>query len=140
MRSLGLQTLSSMVWFMGEFPHFSAEFDNVVSAVLENYRGLETSDAVIHDKQDTRNSYDNVSSRDAMTTVSWRSIVSENGEVHVFEEEAENPKFWSRVRLHNMAMLAKEATTDRRVLESLFRFFDNEELWSIQHGIALCVL
>ena len=85
LHSFGLQTLSSMVWFMVEFPHFSTEFDNVVLAILENYRGLETSDAVIHDKQDTRNSYDNVSSRDAMTTVSWRSIVSENGEVHVSE-------------------------------------------------------
>lgn len=39
-----------------------------------------------------------------------------------------------------MAKLAKEATTVRRVLESLFRFFDNEELWSIQDGVALSVL
>lgn len=39
-----------------------------------------------------------------------------------------------------MGYLAKEATTVRRVLESLFRFFDNEELWSIQHGVALSVL
>ncbi|XWS45739.1 hypothetical protein CRYUN_Cryun14cG0005500 [Craigia yunnanensis] len=140
LRSLGLQTLSSVVWFMGEFSHVSAEFDNVVSAVLENYRGLATSDAVIHDKQDTQNSCDNFSSRDAMTMVSWRSIVSGNGEVHVSVEEAENPKFWSRVCLHNMAILAKEVTTVRRVLESLFRFFDNEELWSIQHGVALSVL
>ena len=39
-----------------------------------------------------------------------------------------------------MAKLAKEATNVRRVLESLFRFFDNEELWSTQHGVALSVL
>ena len=53
--------------------------------ILENYRGLKTSDAVIHDKQDTENGCvkDNFSSIDAMTTLSWRSIVSENGEVHV---------------------------------------------------------
>ncbi|XVF79641.1 hypothetical protein PTKIN_Ptkin15bG0005400 [Pterospermum kingtungense] len=125
------------VWFMGEFSHFSAEFDSVVSAVLENYRGLETPDAIINDKQDTQNG---CSSVDAVTVVSWRSIVSENGEVHVPAEESENPKFWSKVCLHNMAYLAKEATTVRRVLESLFRFFDNEELWSIQHGVALSVL
>ncbi|XP_022732999.1 uncharacterized protein LOC111287061 isoform X2 [Durio zibethinus] len=142
LRSAGLQTLSSVVWFMGEFSHVSVEFDNVVSVVLENYRDSEISDAVIHDKQDIQNSSvkDNFSSRDAMTTVSWRSIVSENGEIHVSAEEAENPKFWSRVCLHNMAKLAKEVTTVRRVLESLFRFFDNEEMWSTQHGVALSVL
>ncbi|OMO69754.1 Armadillo-type [Corchorus capsularis] len=141
LRSAGLQTLSSVVWFMGEFSHVSSEFDNVVSVVLENYRGLRTSDTT-HDKQDTQNGCvkDNHSSADSMARVSWRSIVSENGEVLVSAEEAENPKFWSRVCLHNMAKLAKEVTTVRRVLESLFRFFDNEELWSSQHGVALSVL
>ncbi|GFZ02679.1 Uncharacterized protein Acr_15g0012870 [Actinidia rufa] len=39
-----------------------------------------------------------------------------------------------------MAKLAKEATTIRRVLESLFRFFDNGNLWSPEHGFALSVL
>ncbi|XP_022770094.1 uncharacterized protein LOC111313685 isoform X2 [Durio zibethinus] len=142
LRSAGLQTLSSVVWFMGEFSHVSAEFDNVVSVVLENYRGLKKSDAVIHDNQDTQNDCvkDNLSSPDAMATYSWRSIVSEIGEILVPVKEAENPQFWSRVCLHNMAKLAKEVTTVRRVLESLFRFFDNEDLWSTQHGVALSVL
>lgn len=39
-----------------------------------------------------------------------------------------------------MAKLAKEATTIRRVLESLFRYFDNGNLWSAEHGLALPVL
>ncbi|XP_058103557.1 protein SEMI-ROLLED LEAF 2-like [Magnolia sinica] len=39
-----------------------------------------------------------------------------------------------------MAKLAKEVTTVQRVLESLFRYFDNENLWSPQHGLALAVL
>lgn len=39
-----------------------------------------------------------------------------------------------------MAKLAKEATTIRRVLESLFRYFDNGNLWSPEHGLALSVL
>lgn len=39
-----------------------------------------------------------------------------------------------------MAQLAKEATTVRRVLESLFRYFDDGELWSPQYGLALSVL
>ncbi|KAM4110049.1 hypothetical protein ACJW30_03G165400 [Castanea mollissima] len=45
-----------------------------------------------------------------------------------------------RVCLHNMAKLAKEATTVQRVLESLFCYFDNGILWSLEHGVALFVL
>lgn len=55
-------------------------------------------------------------------------------------EDAKNPNFWSRVCLHNMAKLAKEATTIRLVLDSLFRYFNNGNLWSPQHGLALSVL
>ncbi|KAG2395138.1 Mitogen-activated protein [Vigna angularis] len=39
-----------------------------------------------------------------------------------------------------MAKLAKEGTTVRRVLESLFRYFDSANLWSPEHGLALSVL
>ena len=48
-------------------------------------------------------------------------------------EDAKNPRFWSRVCLCNVAKLAKEATT-------LFRYFDNGNLWSPQYGLALPVL
>ncbi|GMY18926.1 protein EFR3 homolog B [Fagus crenata] len=41
---------------------------------------------------------------------------------------------------HNMAKLAKEATTMRRVLESLFRYFEYGNLWSPEHGLAFPVL
>ncbi|CAK7342560.1 unnamed protein product [Dovyalis caffra] len=39
-----------------------------------------------------------------------------------------------------MARLGKEATTIRRVLESLFRYFDNGNLWSPESGLAFPVL
>lgn len=39
-----------------------------------------------------------------------------------------------------MANLAKEATTLRRVLESLFRYFDSCNQWSPQHGLALPIM
>ncbi|KAL6987132.1 hypothetical protein U1Q18_012889 [Sarracenia purpurea var. burkii] len=71
---------------------------------------------------------------------SWRMIMNEKGEVNVTQEDAQNPCFWSRVCLHNMAKLAKEATTMRRVLESLFRCFDNGKLWPAEHGLAFPVL
>uniref|UniRef100_A0A7N0URP0 ARM repeat superfamily protein n=3 Tax=Kalanchoe fedtschenkoi TaxID=63787 RepID=A0A7N0URP0_KALFE len=71
---------------------------------------------------------------------SWKMIVNENGEFNVAMEDASNPHFWSRVCLHNMTKLAKEATTIRRVLDSLFRYFDNENLWSPSNGLAFPVL
>ncbi|KAK9283316.1 hypothetical protein L1049_011555 [Liquidambar formosana] len=151
LRSSGLQALSSMVWFMGEFSHISAEFDNVVSVVLENYGGLNKNSVDLNkDKTGIQNQWvqemvnveGNVySSPDSMTRIpSWRRIVNEKGEVNMTVEDAKNPKFWSRVCLHNMAKLAKEVTTVRRVLESLFRYFDNGDLWSPEHGLALSVL
>lgn len=47
---------------------------------------------------------------------------------------------WSRVCLHNMAHLAKEATTIKRVPESLLCYFDNVDFGPLQHGLALSVL
>uniref|UniRef100_K3Y2L6 ARM repeat superfamily protein n=1 Tax=Setaria italica TaxID=4555 RepID=K3Y2L6_SETIT len=37
LRAAALQSLSAMIWFMGELSHISSEFDNVVQVVLENY-------------------------------------------------------------------------------------------------------
>ncbi|KAK0574239.1 hypothetical protein LWI29_020205 [Acer saccharum] len=139
LRSAGLQ-----VWFMGENSHIPAEFDNVVSVVLENYGEFnKNSDVITHEKQGTQNESvgEDSPSADALKRISsWRRIVSEKGEVVVSAEDAKNPRFWSRVCLCNVAKLAKEATTVRRVLESLFRYFDNGNLWSPQYGLALPVL
>lgn len=55
-------------------------------------------------------------------------------------EDAKDPSFWSRVCLHNMANLAKDGTSIRRVMEPLFRYFDNGSLWTIDHGLAFYVL
>lgn len=62
-------------------------------------------------------------------------------ELHISDrEDAQNPQFWSRVCLRNIAKLAKEATTMRHVLESFFRYFDNGNLWSPKLGLGLSVL
>ncbi|KAJ4842642.1 hypothetical protein Tsubulata_013338 [Turnera subulata] len=149
LRSAGLQALSSMVWFMGQHSHISVEFDNVVSVVLENYVG-ETSENLDSDKQAPQNQLEHgvlknegpgTHSPEILGSVpSWRITVDENGEVNVTAEDAKNPCFWSRVCLHNMAKLGKEATTIRRVLESFFRHFDNENSWSPEKGLAFPVL
>ncbi|GAV91006.1 hypothetical protein CFOL_v3_34406 [Cephalotus follicularis] len=56
--------------------------------------------------------------------------MNDKGALNVAPEDAQNPCFWSRVCLHNMSKLAKEPTTIPRVLESLFRYFDNGFSWS----------
>ncbi|GMH20156.1 hypothetical protein Nepgr_021997 [Nepenthes gracilis] len=145
LRAAGLQALSSVVWLMGEYSHISTEFDNVASVVLENYGVYENDD-----KQGCQNRWLQevqkneghvIPSPDVMYRVpSWRLIVNEKGEVNELQEDAKNPSFWSRVCLHNMAKLCKEATTTRRVLECLFCYFDNGRLWSSKYSLALPVL
>ncbi|PQQ17848.1 hypothetical protein Pyn_24427 [Prunus yedoensis var. nudiflora] len=145
--SAALQALSSMVWFMGEHSHISVEFDNIVAVILENYGGPKYPSENLESSksrwvQEVRKNEGHVSpSPDVKINIpSWSSIVDEKGELNVKVEDAKNPCFWSRVCLQNMAKLAKEATTIRRVLESVFRYFDNGNLWSPEHGLAFPVL
>lgn len=151
LRAAGLQALSSMVWFMGQHSHISVEFDNVVSVVLDNYGGpMRSSENLDTDKQGPQSRWvQEVLKNEGHVTPlpevitrvpSWRTIVNERGEVNMTEEDSQNPCFWSRVCLHNMVKLGKEATTIRRVLESLFRYFDNGNLWSLENGLAFPVL
>lgn len=149
LRCAGLQALSSMIWFMGEFCYISTDFDNVVSAVMENCQvPSEESNNSNNGSQNMQNhrvqqvlNVENqmlLSSDIMKRAISWRRIVNEKD--YYTLADSGNPKFWSRVCLHNMAKLAREATTVRRVLEALFRYFDQGNLWSPDHGLALSVL
>ncbi|CAD5177193.1 unnamed protein product [Musa acuminata subsp. malaccensis] len=151
LRAAGLQALSSLVWFMGEFSHISAEFDSIVSAVLDNYgvpkkkseNGQQSEEGTQSRwVQEVLKTEGHVSpSPFVMARVpSWKSIVNDRGELNLTTDETRNPYFWSRVCVHNMAKLAKEATTVRRILESLFRYFDNNSSWSRQNGLARYIL
>ncbi|KAK6162993.1 hypothetical protein DH2020_002834 [Rehmannia glutinosa] len=160
LRCAGLQALSStlcdnscesldgQIWFMGEFCHISTDFDNVVSAILENCQDPEDTSYPNNSNQDTKNNCDQGSlkvenqislSSDVMNrAISWRRIVNERDYYTI--ADTGSPKFWSRVCLHNMAKLAREASTVRRVLEALYCYFDRGNLWSLDHGLALPVL
>ncbi|XP_039116113.1 protein SEMI-ROLLED LEAF 2-like [Dioscorea cayenensis subsp. rotundata] len=146
-RAAGLQALSSMIWFMGEYSHISAELDNIVSVVLENYESPQKKPDVLNKQpsqnrwvQEVRKTEGHMSPSPICITriPSWKHIVKD--EVNLTFDEGRNPNFWSRVCLRNMAELVKEATTVRRVLESFFRYFDNNNMWSPENGLALCVL
>ncbi|XP_061369569.1 protein SEMI-ROLLED LEAF 2-like [Gastrolobium bilobum] len=137
---------------MGEHSHMSIEFDNVVSVVLENYRDpLRNLESLDHEGkrgpenmwvQEVLKNEGHISPFIGVekSIPSWSNILNEKGELNVTMEDAKNPSFWSRVCLRNMANLAKEGTTIRRVLESLFQYFDNGNLWSADHGLAFSVL
>ncbi|KAF7804081.1 protein EFR3-like protein B [Senna tora] len=151
LRSAGLQVLSSMVWFMGEHSHISVEFDNIVSVVLENYQCHgKDSESLDHEQHGAQNMWVQEVMKDEghvaplpdvkMRIPSWRKIVNNKGEVNVTMEDAKNPSFWSGVCLGNMANLAKEGSTVRRVMESLFRYCDYGNSWSMDQGIAYSVL
>ncbi|KAH7651082.1 putative transmembrane protein cmp44E protein [Dioscorea alata] len=146
-RAAGLQALSSMIWFMGEYSHISAELDNIVSVVLENHENPQKKPDVLNKQpsqnrwvQEVRKTEGHMSPSPICITriPSWKHIVKD--EVNLTFDEGRNPNFWSRVCLRNMAELVKEATTVRRVLESFFRYFDNDNMWSPENGLASCVL
>lgn len=151
LRSAGLQALSAMIWFMGEFSHISGEFDNVVTVVLENYGNTHLCSENVQDgEQGTQNKW----VREVLKTeghvspnlgeharlLSWKNLVNEKGELCLTIDESKSSKFWSKVCVHNMAILAREATTVRHVLESIFRYLDSGNLWSPTNGLALSVL
>ncbi|KAG0479515.1 hypothetical protein HPP92_010373 [Vanilla planifolia] len=141
LHSARLQALSSMIWFMGEYSHISSEFDDIVSVVLENYEGSQKkpengseNDDASRDRwvQEVRNAEGHVSLSPLSRIPTWKNIINDKALVNLTTDEAKIPNFWSRVCLHNMAKLFKEATTMRRVSESLFRYFDANDAWSPQ--------
>ncbi|KAK8952049.1 hypothetical protein KSP39_PZI003664 [Platanthera zijinensis] len=150
-REAGLQALSSMIWFMGEYSHISGDFDNIVSVVLENYGNPNKSSEDLHGcDQDTGNKWiqevlkteGHVSPPPTAVEriVSWNDLVNDRGELNLTISESKSPDFWSRVCVHNMAKLALEGTVVRHVLESVFRYLDSGNLWSTNNGLAFSVL
>ncbi|KAF7824269.1 protein EFR3-like protein cmp44E-like isoform X1 [Senna tora] len=114
LRSAGLQALSFMVRFMGEYSHLSMDFDKIISVTLENYMNLESNHAKEEKLAGT--------------------------EMDFISDTSNDPVYWSKVCLCNIAELAKEATTVRRVLEPFFHIFDTENHWYPEKGAAYSVL
>ncbi|KAL8263632.1 hypothetical protein R6Q59_021762 [Mikania micrantha] len=131
LRSAGLQVLAFMVQFMGEQSHISMDFDNIVSVTLDNL--METpNNQEIAQHADHGSSFLDIN-KIITNVVSFKTKIPV-GDVH------KSPSYWSSVCLHNMAHLAKEGTTVRRVLEPLFHSFDTEKLWFPEKGLAFSIL
>ena len=129
LRSAGLQALAYMVWFMGEQSHISMDFDNIISVTLENYMGLQMK--LENGKEGRQNSQSN--------DQSFQNPLS-NNDLDSTMDTLKSPSYWSWMYLKNIAGLAKEASTVRRVLEPLLNNFDAENHWSAERGVACSVL
>ncbi|KAJ8467429.1 hypothetical protein OPV22_029981 [Ensete ventricosum] len=150
-RSAALQALASMVLFMGEYSHISMNFDDIVLVILDNYEVQQMSSG--NSKQDFQCSQDEnhlveevgrVKDHVSSFQDSWKKVFSvpqiTTIEVDATVDLSRRPTYWSKVCLQNMAKLAKEATTVRRVLEPLFRKLDSGKYWSPEKGIACSIL
>ncbi|XP_074291923.1 protein SEMI-ROLLED LEAF 2-like isoform X2 [Silene latifolia] len=146
LRAAGLQALSAMVRFMGEQSHIPMEFDKIIAATLENFVDE-------NGKMERQTSHDTRGQGGTNTDINGSSMgplnedAGSSMDLSIMKQQLEapliaskSPSYWSKVCLHNMAGLAKEATTIRRVLEPFFHTFDSEDYWSADRGLACSVL
>ncbi|XP_018492105.1 protein SEMI-ROLLED LEAF 2 [Raphanus sativus] len=123
LRSAGMQALAFMVSFIGEHAQLSMDLDMIITVILENYMDLEKG-------QEDTNMSEKVSFKPNPVT----DFKLENMDI------SKSPSYWSMVCLCNIAKLAKETTTVRRVLEPLLNAFDSGDYWSPEKGVASSVL
>ncbi|XP_068317761.1 protein SEMI-ROLLED LEAF 2 [Pyrus communis] len=151
LRSAGLQSLAFMVWFMGEHSHISMDFDTIISVTLENYADIYTKPGSLKEDRQYSESQDQwvngvlkAEVHDSSFPVISQKVTSlpslENPDLDPTIDTNKSPSYWSRACLRNIAKLAKEATTVRRVLEPLFQSFDAENHWSPEKPLAYNVL
>ncbi|CAN7053691.1 unnamed protein product [Brassica oleracea var. botrytis] len=117
LRSAAMQALAIMASFIGEHSQLSMDLDMIISVILENYMDLEKG------QEDTNE---------------LNPVTDYNLEKNM--ENSKSASYWSMVCLCNIAKLAKETTTVRRVLEPLLNAFDSGDYWSPQKSVAPSVL
>ncbi|XVF37730.1 hypothetical protein REPUB_Repub20aG0034900 [Reevesia pubescens] len=139
MRIMGCNALvdfiNSQVSFMGEHSHISMDFDSIISVTLENYMDIQMTPVNGSKVNENGSSFP-----DSIKKASSLPNLVTNTDFDPTMDTFKSPSYWSRVILHNIARLAKEATTIRRVLEPLFHNFDAENHWSQEKRVAFSVL
>ncbi|KAL5169258.1 Protein EFR3 B [Glycine soja] len=149
LRSAGLQALSYMVRFIGEHSHLSMDLDEIISVTLENYPSLQSNSKRVMEDKLNLESLDLLVQgfpklEDPSTDITKKDpllLKAVTGtEIDYVLNTAKDPTYWSKVCLYHMVKLAREATTLRRVLEPLFHYFDTENQWSSEKGVADHVL
>ncbi|KAL2608505.1 hypothetical protein R1flu_027078 [Riccia fluitans] len=155
LRAAGLQALSSMISFMGKYSHISAEFEEIVAVVLDNYDAdaadLEEELKARTEPQDESNWVKEVIKGEgrgavaAMTRAisklySHKDNARAKDPQSLTNSESEQPKVWSQICVQNLARLARENTTVRRIMDPMLQYFDEGGHWSPEEGLALPVL
>ncbi|KAJ0253150.1 hypothetical protein HA466_0122270 [Hirschfeldia incana] len=150
LRASGLQCLSAMVWFMGEFSHIFAAFDEIVHAILDNYEA----NMIVQSNEDREEQNCNwvnevircegrgtaVSGCNSPSYMIVRPRTARKDPTLLTKEETEMPKVWAQICLQRMVDLAKESTTLRRVLDPMFSYFNSRRQWTPPNGLAMIVL
>ncbi|KAL0884507.1 hypothetical protein Bca101_008488 [Brassica carinata] len=131
LRSAGMQALAFMVSFIGEHAQLSMDLDMIISVILENYMDLEKSQ---EDSEISETKTPNMGKKVSFKHNPVTDYKLENMDI------SKSPSYWSMVCLCNIAKLAKETTTVRRVLEPLLNAFDSGNYWSPEKGVASSVL
>lgn len=151
LRASSLQCLSAMVWFMTEFSHIFADFDEIVYATLDNYDwSRQSDDADIRTEAHHNWVNEVVRSESRAGSVVGNDnrssclIIQPRPEVKdpslLTREEIEKPEIWAQICIQRLVELAKESTTMRRVLDPMFVYFDTRQHWAPQNGLAMVVL
>ncbi|XP_045795084.1 protein SEMI-ROLLED LEAF 2 isoform X1 [Trifolium pratense] len=150
LRASSLQCLSAMVWFMTEFSHIFADFDEIVYATLDNYEWSRRSEDA--DRTEAHHNWVDEVVRSESRTGSVAGndnrssclIIQPRPEVKdpslLTREEIEKPETWAQICIQRLVELAKESTTMRRVLDPMFVYFDSRQHWAPQNGLAMMVL
>lgn len=150
LRASSLQCLSAMVWFMAEFSCIFADFDEIVSATLDNYEPDTCSEDDDERGEPHHNWVDEVvrcegrgaaaGSDTGPSSMMIRPRPEKKDPSALTREEVETPKVWARICIQRMVDLAKETTTMRRVLDPMFTYFDSRRQWIPRQGLAMIVL
>ncbi|KAJ4867387.1 ARM repeat superfamily protein [Raphanus sativus] len=127
LRPAGMQALAFMVSFIGEHSQLSMDLDMIMCVILENYMDLEKKG-----QEDTNeageNSETKIPKMSKWVSFKRNPVNEENMDL------SKSPSYWSMACLCNIAKLAKETTTLRRVLEPLMNAFDCGSYWSPEKG------
>ncbi|GJT24056.1 protein semi-rolled leaf 2 [Tanacetum coccineum] len=148
LRAASLQCLSAMIWFMAEFSHMFADFDEMVNVILVNYDRNTSTEQDDERGEAHHNWVDEVVRSEARVPIiepdsSYMTVkpqAEKKDPTLLTREEAESPKVWAQICIQRMVELAKESTTMRRILDPLFTYFDTNRQWVPPNGLGLIVL
>nr|DAD38267.1 TPA_asm: hypothetical protein HUJ06_008908 [Nelumbo nucifera] len=147
LRASSLQCLSAMVWFMGEFSHIFADFDEIVHLALDNYDPDMYLEGDSERGEPHHNWVDEVvrcEARVGSDLNSSHTMIRARPEKKdlslLTREEIETPKIWAQICIQKMVELAKESTTMRRILDPMFYYFDTKRNWVPHQGLSMVVM